>query len=772
MAVDAAGNLLIMDEFNYRVRKVSASGIITTVANVLGWALAVDSVGNVFITEPGNGLVAGITSKISPNGSVTTVAGIGGWGIAVDSRGNLFIADGNANIQRISTGGTITKVAGNGNSGYSGDGGTATGAQLSKPIGVAVDSSDNLFIADRFNYRIRKVSTSGVVNTVAGNGAFFFDFSDCGSPRYTPPAVDDGPAASAQLRSPVGVAADREGNLFIADWVGNRIRKVSPGGILTTVAGNGSCGFSGDSGPAANAQLYGPVAVAVDSNGNIFVEEYRNNRIRRVSRDGIITTVAGDGTRGFSGDGGPAAGAHLRVDCDNTVCGGIAVDSHGNVFFSDAGNNRVRRISVDGIITTVAGNGSYGFPSDGGQATSTSVSIPRGIAVDSADNLFIAEEGRIRKVSPDGNITTVAGGIPFGVRRGFSGDGGLATNARLSWPVGLAVDTAGNLLIADPGFNFEVGDAGDDPSVDHRIRKVAPDGTITTLAGNGSHGFSGDGGAAMTAAFDGPIGVAVDGRGNVYVADVGNGVIRILRPATSSALIGAVVDAASQHAGPISPGKIVVIYGAGLGPSQLIQNQPKNGQIGAELSDTTVTFNGIAAPILYTSATQVAAIVPYAISGSTGRVEVSYQGRVSADFSVPVAITAPNVFTLNQAGWGQAAALNAADGTVNSPVNPVKIRGYISIYATGEGQTTPSGVDGKLANSTPTHPLLQVAASVGGIPATVQYAGGVSGQIAGLIQVNIQIPDGVEPGGYVPVVLQVGSASTTPGAVWISVSEN
>ena len=250
--------------------------------------------------------------------------------------------------------------------------------------------------------------------------------------------------------------------------------------------------------------------------------------------------------------------------------------------------------------------------------------------------------------------------------------------------MGVAVDSAGNLLIADPGANFETGDAGDDPSVDHRIRKVSPDGIITTLAGNGSHDFSGDGGAAITAAFDGPTGVAVDGAGNIYVADVRNRVIRILRPAKSSVLIGAVVDAASQHADPVSPGKIVVIYGAGLGPSQLIQNQPKNGQVGTELSGTTVSFNGFAAPILYTSATQVAAVVPYAVSGSTAR-SVTYQGQVSADFTVPVATTAPNVFTLNQAGWGQAAGINAADGTVNTPVNPVKIGGYISLYATGEG---------------------------------------------------------------------------------------
>ncbi len=768
VAVDPEGNLFIMDAFNYRVRRVSTSGIITTMASVVGWALAVDSTGNVFVTYPGNGIAAGATSKISANGTVTTVSSIGGWGLAVDTNGSLFVADGNANVQRISPGGAVTTVAGNGMPGYSGDGGPATSAQLSNPPGVVVDSNGNLLIADRFNYRIRKVSTSGVVTTVAGNGTGSF-FSDCTSPRFAPPPADDGPATSAQLQYPLGVAVDREGNLFIADTVGNRVRKVAPNGIMTTVAGTELCGgFSGDGGPAATARLNGPVAVAVDSSSNLFIAEYGNNRIRRVSPDGIIATVAGDGTRGFSGDGGPATGAHLRIDCDNTICGGVAVDSHGNVFFADAGNNRVRRISGDGIITTVAGNGSYGFSGDGGQATSTSVTIPRGLAVDSADNLFIAEEGRIRKVSADGTITTVAGGIPFGVARGFSGDGGLATSARLSWPVGVAVDRAGNLLIADPGFNFEVGDAGDDPSVDHRIRKVSPDGIIITLAGNGSHDFSGDGGAAIAAAFDGPTGVAVDGAGNIYVADSLNRVIRIMRPPNSSVLIGAVVDAASQHADPVSPGKLVVIHGAGLGPSQLIQNQRNNGQVSTELSGTTVSFNNFAAPILYTSATQVAAIVPYAVGGSTARVEVSYQGQTSADFTVPVATTAPSVFTLHQAGWGQAAAINAADGTVNSPVNPVKIGGNISIYATGEGQTIPSGVDGKLGGSTPTRPNLPVNVTVGGIPAIVQYAGSVPGQVAGLMQVNVQIPTGVQPGGYVPVILQVGDR-TSDTAVWIAV---
>jgi trimeric autotransporter adhesin len=204
----------------------------------------------------------------------------------------------------------------------------------------------------------------------------------------------------------------------------------------------------------------------------------------------------------------------------------------------------------------------------------------------------------------------------------------------------------------------------------------------------------------------------------------------------------------------------VVIYGGGLGPSQLIQNQPANGVLGTALGGTAVSFNGIAAPLLYTSEAQVAAIVPYAVTGTTAQVTVAYQGEVSASFTVPVTTSAPSLFTLNQTGAGQAAAINAMDGTANTAVNPVKIGGYISLYATGEGQTTPTG------------PVLAVRVTVGGMPATVQYAGPAPGQAAGLMQVNIQIPSGVQPGGYVPVVLQVGDASTTPGAVWVAVSGN
>jgi uncharacterized protein (TIGR03437 family) len=261
----------------------------------------------------------------------------------------------------------------------------------------------------------------------------------------------------------------------------------------------------------------------------------------------------------------------------------------------------------------------------------------------------------------------------------------------------------------------------------------------------------------------------VDGAGSIYVVDYP--VVRLLRPTNHAVLVGAVVDAASQRASPISPGKIVVIYGAGLGPAQLVQNQATNGLFSANAAGTTVAFNGIAAPIVYSSATQVAAIVPYSIGGASAQVTVTYGGDTSAGFSVPVAISAPGLFTLNQTGAGQAAAVNA-DGTINTAANPVKIGGYISLYATGEGQTSPAGVDGKVSSSVAPQPLLPVSVFVGGVQAVVQYKGGAPLEVAGLMQINVQIPQGVLPGGYVPVVLQVGDASTTPGAVWIAVSGN
>ena len=315
---------------------------------------------------------------------------------------------------------------------------------------------------------------------------------------------DGGPATSAQLREPAALAVDAAGSLFIADAKNNRVRRVSPDGVITTAAGTGVEGFFGDGGQATSAQLKTPYGVAVDVAGNLYIADSGNQRVRRVSPAGVITTVAGTGVGGFSGDGGQATSAQLNAPT------AVAVDAAGNVYVADAFNHRVRRVSPDGVITTVAGSGQKGFSGDGGQATSARLNTPFGVAVDRAGNLFIAdaENHRVRRVSPDGVITTVAG---TGVA-GFSGDGGQATSAQLNRPFGVAVDSAGNLYITDP--------------LNHRVRRVSPAGVITTVAGSGQEGFSGDGGQATSARLAVPAAVAVDAAGNLLISDQANQRVR------------------------------------------------------------------------------------------------------------------------------------------------------------------------------------------------------------------------------------------------------
>ena len=305
----------------------------------------------------------------------------------------------------------MVTVAGNGSGGFGGDGGPATSAQLSGPAGVATDATGNLFVADWSNCRIRKVASSGIITTVAGTGACGFG----GDGRL---------ATAAYLHSPGGVAVDAVGNLFVADTYNNRIREVSASGIITTVAGGGAYnGFGGDGGPATAASLGFPNGVAVDAFGNLFIADTSNSRIRKVSAGGIITTVAGTGTAGFSGDGGLAMAAQMSSPA------GVLVDAAGNLFIADAGNQRIRKVSAGGIITTVAGTGTAGFSGDGGPATDAQLSVPYGVAVDAFGNLFIADTGnqRIRTVSASAIIATIAGtGI-----QGSSGDGGPAIDSRL-----------------------------------------------------------------------------------------------------------------------------------------------------------------------------------------------------------------------------------------------------------------------------------------------------------------------------------------------------
>ncbi|MBU6402916.1 MAG: serine/threonine protein kinase, partial [Verrucomicrobia bacterium] len=328
--------------------------------------------------------------------------------------------------------GIISTAAGNGTQGNFGDGGAAANASLGNPTGIATDSAGNLFIADAGNNRVRKVTAAGIITTVAGNGTQGY-------------SGDGGSATAANLANPVGVTVDSAGNLFIADDWNNCVRKVDTRGIISTVAGNASQGYSGDGGPALDATFTAPAAVAVDGQGNLFIADGGNNRVRQVDTRGIITTVAGNGTPAYSGDGGAATNASLRYP------GGLATDPAGTLFIADAGNNLIRQVDTNGVITTVAGNGLFGYFGDGGAATDANLANPIGVALDAAGDLFIADQfnGRIRAVDPEGIISTVAGnGTP-----GFSGDGGGATDASLTSPSAVALDASGDLFVADTGNN-------------------------------------------------------------------------------------------------------------------------------------------------------------------------------------------------------------------------------------------------------------------------------------------------------------------------------
>ncbi|MGY4998852.1 NHL domain-containing protein [Streptomyces sp. 900105245] len=329
------------------------------------------------------------------------------------------------------------------------------------------------------------------ISTVAGTGVAGF-------------SGENEPAVSAQLHRPYGIAVDSTGTLYFSDHSNHRIRKITTDGRISTVAGTGGAGYSGDGGPAGSAQVNWPRAMAVDSAGAVYITDTNNHRVRKITADGKICTVAGTGVAGFSGDGGPAVDARLHTPL------GIAVDSNGVLYITDHGNHRIRRVTTDGKITTVAGNGVAAFSGDDGPAISARLNAPHGLAMDGAGGLYIADYGnhRVRKITADGKISTVAG---KGVA-GFSGDGGPAASAQLNGPVDVVVDSTGTLYVSE--YN------------NHRVRKITADGQISLFAGNGVAAFGGDGGPADAARLYNPFGLAVDCVDTLYIADFVNNRIR------------------------------------------------------------------------------------------------------------------------------------------------------------------------------------------------------------------------------------------------------
>jgi uncharacterized protein (TIGR03437 family) len=813
-------------------------------------------------------------------------------GIAVDASGGVYLADADGHrVRRVAPNGVITTVAGTGRPGYSGDAGLALSARLNTPYGVALDRAGNLYIADLGNARVRRVARDGIISTIAGGGA-------------QPPSQADGrPATEAALKAPRNVAVDGAGNLYFSDFAGHRVYQVTPGGVLLHLAGSGAPGFSGDNGPARSAELNAPAGLAVDPAGTLYIADSANGRIRKVwrglistagdrgtpgapslipagtptgvaldpdgslliadpgngkvlrvtpmldvtslsqaardiavdsggtiytcsgpyvqrrPRNGLLTVIAGSGAYGYAGDGGAARKARFNQPA------AIARDNAGGLYVADQANQRVRKITPDGVVYTVAGNGLAGSSGDGGPAIAARLNFPSGVAIDAAGNLYIADSGnhRVRMVAPNGLISTVAGTG----EAGFNGDNGNATRARLDTPGGLAADSAGNLYIADTG--------------NHIVRRLTRSGTLTTVAGNLARGFSGDGGAPLTASLDSPRAVAVDADGNLYIADTGNR--RVRRVSAGTALGPGIIhtfpssgadifrhprglavdregnvlltDALDHRVFRIEPtGRISTIAGDGWPgfsaeaepalPARLdspldIAADPAGNLYLADTGNNRIrklTPNieiapppSFDSPLTIVNAASLIAgpVVPgeivslfgAALAGEGAVTEVLINGRAATllftsptqiNLLVPESIAASTVeFQINVNGITRARAVAAVAQAAPG----------VFTVAGGVGQAAALNEDGLL--NSPSNPAprgsivtlfatgtgpaaLPVSLRIGDYAAELLYSGPAPG-FRGLTQINARIPAGFAPPGTLPVTLLAGSASSQPGVV-------
>jgi len=424
LALDSAGELYIADSGNRRVRRLSGGMLHTLNVPVtleLPTGLTFDVAGNLYVAD--NARIV----KLTPAGAASLIA-VAAREVVVDRTGNLYVASGSPQVLRVAPTGAISLLAGGTREpSFWGDGGPAAMARLNSPRGLAIGPDGALWIADSGNARVRRVSSAGVITTAAGAGRGGVTGENIA-------------ALSARLWTPVAVALDAAGNLWLADAGVSRIRRVSPDGWITTVAGTGQAGFNED-GTAMFCQLNLPSGLAVDAAGNVYIADTDNHRVRKLTPGGALITIAGRGVRGYAGDGGPAAEAWLDSPA------GLAVDAEGNLYIADRMNHAIRKVSRQGFMSTVAGNGTAGAGGDGGPAVRAQLNRPAGVAVDRQGNIYVAdtENHRIRKVTADGIIRTIAGdGQP-----GFSGDGGPASEARLRWPAAITVDGEGNVYVAD-----------------------------------------------------------------------------------------------------------------------------------------------------------------------------------------------------------------------------------------------------------------------------------------------------------------------------------
>ncbi len=517
VAVDGAGNIYVADGGDHTIRMVTAGGVVTTLAGSSGqagssdgsgssalflypYAVAVDSSGNVYVADSGNQNIR----KIAPGGSVSTLAGTAGVagsadgtgvaalfnlpeGIAVDALGNVYVSDtNNSTIRKITAAGAVTTLAGA--AGQTGSAnGTGGSARFSYPFGVAVDVSGNVYVADFGNSTVREVTPAGAVSTLAGSAGL------SGSV--------DGVGGAARFNHPSAVSVDGAGNIYVADTSNQTVREIAPGGSVSTLAGTPGLGGRAD-GAGAGARFFYPGGIAATVAGTVYVADTGNHTIRAMDSPGVVTTLAGAvGTQGSTdGTGSQASFAYPY---------GIASDGSGHFYIADANNNTVRMVNAAGVVTTVAGTA--GLPgSANGVGAAALFNSPGGVAADGNGNVYVADTGNstIRKIASGGTVTTLAG--VAGTSGSADGTGAAAT---FNSPEGIAVDDVGNVYVAD--------------TRNDTIRKITSGGSVTTLAGVAGQSGGGDG-AGGSARFSNPSAVAVDGSGNVYVADFSNATIRMI----------------------------------------------------------------------------------------------------------------------------------------------------------------------------------------------------------------------------------------------------
>jgi sugar lactone lactonase YvrE len=559
VAVDSAGFVYVADSGNNAIRKISPAGLALTLAGAPEepgradgqgaaarfWGpsgVAVDRSGTVYVTDTNNNLVR----IVSQDGVVSTLAGTGEAGsadgpgkaasffhpsgIAIDDSGIAYVADsGNNAIRAISPSGAVTTIAGPGRRRAAGGGRKYARASFSDPNGLAVDPSGNIYVADAGNGVIRKLAPSGTATILAG--------------RLGQAGSADGKGAAATFFSPFGVALDQAGNAYVADGGNHTIRKIGRLGETTTLAGAAEASGSAN-GAGSAARFLGPAGVALDAEGNAYVADAGNHLIRKISPGGEASTLAGSEGESGSADG---QGANARFSSPD----GVAVDSLGNVYVADADNNAIRKIAPSGATTTIAGRAGMSEHVDG-KGQEALFSHPTGLAVDAKGNIYVADSGNnaIRKIAPDGVVSTLAGG-------GLGRAEGAGSSASFSSPSGVAVDSLGNVYVADAGNNA--------------IRKVTPAGIVSTLAGRAGEPGDADGPAGSVARFNGPVGIAFDGQGSLYVADANNNSIRKLT------LDGEVVTVAGPGLGLAKQGEaasdlalpISFPLGIGVGPREI-----------------------------------------------------------------------------------------------------------------------------------------------------------------------------------------------------------